>query len=128
MRLLQRKRVFCSFLFILSLLLTQRVLTLQERHLSWEVCLSFIGILAPLHIAFSWLPFPIGQDSKRHICYSTAKTVPEDSSTARDRSETEGKVFPICGPTKAVDHMLRDLGLEGCASIQYTDLVRAISH
>ena len=32
MRLLQRKRVFCSFLFILSLLLTQRVLTLQETH------------------------------------------------------------------------------------------------
>ena len=30
MRLLQRKRVFRSFLFILSLLLTQRVLTLQE--------------------------------------------------------------------------------------------------
>ena len=32
MRLLQRKRVFCSFLFILSLLLTQRILTLQETH------------------------------------------------------------------------------------------------
>ena len=30
MRPLQPKRVFCSFLFLLSLLLTQRVLTLQE--------------------------------------------------------------------------------------------------
>ena len=32
MRPLQRKRVFCSFLFLFSLLLTQRVLTLQEMH------------------------------------------------------------------------------------------------
>ena len=32
MRLLQQKRVFCSFLFILLLLLTQRVLMLQETH------------------------------------------------------------------------------------------------
>ena len=32
MRLLQQKRVFCCFLFILSLLLAQRVLTLQETH------------------------------------------------------------------------------------------------
>ena len=32
MRPLQRKRVFCSFLFLLSLFLTQRVLTLQEMH------------------------------------------------------------------------------------------------
>ena len=32
MRPLQRKRVFCSFLFILMLLLTQRVLTLQDKH------------------------------------------------------------------------------------------------
>jgi len=32
-RLLQRKRVFCSFLFNLSFVLTQRVLNLQEIHL-----------------------------------------------------------------------------------------------
>ena len=32
MRPLQRKRVFCSFLFLFSLLLTQRVLTLQQMY------------------------------------------------------------------------------------------------
>lgn len=32
MRPLQRKRVFCGFLFLFSLFLTQRVLTLQEMH------------------------------------------------------------------------------------------------
>ena len=32
MRPLQRKRVFCSFLFLFSLFLTQRVLALQEMH------------------------------------------------------------------------------------------------
>ena len=37
MRLLQRKGVFCSFLFILSLLLTERVLTLQETHKNFLV-------------------------------------------------------------------------------------------
>ncbi|XP_067035391.1 uncharacterized protein [Acropora muricata] len=30
--------------------------------------------------------------------------------------------------TEEFDHMLRDLGLEGCDRIQYTDLVRAITH
>lgn len=30
--------------------------------------------------------------------------------------------------TEEFDHMLRDLGLEGSTSIQYTDLVRTITH
>jgi len=30
--------------------------------------------------------------------------------------------------TEEFDQMLRDLGLEGCASVQYTDLVHAITH
>ena len=54
MRPLQRKRVFCSFLFIFSLLSTQRVLTLQEMH-CYEYVIATQSIKQHLLLCFSIL-------------------------------------------------------------------------
>ena len=77
MRLLQRKRVFCSFLFILSLLLTQRVLTLQETRKYF---------LVDEYVAAT-------QRNKRHLLLFFASRLVHDQRGFRHRNPNYGFYF-----------------------------------